>query len=67
MINYFSVILGRTHGAPYHGYGYVPLRLGGGGEGGGGGGGGGGGRGGGVERTSLGEWEHNNNQCHSLS
>ena len=21
--------LGRTHGAPYHGYGYVPLRFGG--------------------------------------
>ena len=33
--------LGRTHGAPYRGYGYVPLRFGGG--------------------TSLGEWEHNNN------
>ena len=38
---------GRTHGAPYRGYVYVPLRLGGGGGGGGG--------------TSLGEWEHNKN------
>ena len=28
--------LGRTHGAPYRGYGYVPLRFG--GKGGGGGG-----------------------------
>ena len=27
---------GRTHGAPYHGYGYVPLRFRGGGGGGGG-------------------------------
>ena len=27
--------VGRTHGAPYRGYGYVPLRLGGGGGGGG--------------------------------
>ena len=36
-------MIGRTHGAPYRGYGYVPLRFG-------------GGRG-----TSLGEWEHNNN------
>ena len=25
--------LGRTHGAPYRGYGYVPLRFGGGGGG----------------------------------
>ena len=33
------------HGIPYCGYGYVPLRFGGGGAGG----------------TSLGEWEHNNN------
>ena len=40
---------GRTHGVPYRGYGYVPLRFGGGGGGGGAGG------------TSLGEWEHNNN------
>ena len=39
--------LGRTHGAPYRGYGYVPLRFGGGGDGG----------------TSLGEWEHNNILC----
>ena len=39
--------IGRTHGAPYLSYGYLPL--------GGGGGGGGGGWG-----TSLGEWEHNN-------
>ena len=38
---------GRTHSAPYRGYGYVPLRLGGGGGGSGG--------------TSQGEWEHNNN------
>ena len=37
--------LGQTHGAPYSGYGYVPLRFGGGGEGG--------------WRTSLGELEHN--------
>ena len=28
--------VGRTHGAPYRGYGYVPLRFGGGGGGGGG-------------------------------
>ena len=41
-----SLDFGRTHGAPYRGYGYVPLRFGGGGEGG--------------EGTSLGEWEHNN-------
>ena len=34
--------VGRTHGAPYRGYGYVPLRYGG---------------------TSLGELEHNNNNC----
>ena len=39
------LIIGRTHGARYRGYGYVPLRFV---EGGGGG-------------TSLGEWEHNNN------
>ena len=45
------------HGAPYRGYGYVPLRFGGGGGGGGGGEGGGGGGGG----TSLGKWEHNDN------
>ena len=38
---------GRTHGAPYRGYGYVPLRFGGGGGGGG---------------TSLGKWEHNNKE-----
>ena len=37
--------IGRTHGAPYRGYGYVPLRFG----------------GGGGLGTSLGEWEHNNN------
>ena len=30
--------LGRTHGAPYRGYGYVPLSFGGGGGGVGGGG-----------------------------
>ena len=30
--------LGQTHGAPYRGYGYVPLRFGGGGVEGGGGG-----------------------------
>ena len=24
-----SLANGRTHGAPYHGYGYVPLRFGG--------------------------------------
>ena len=35
----------RTHGAPYHGYVYVSLRFG----------------GGGGDGTSLGEWEHNNN------
>ena len=29
------VIFGWTHGAPYRGYGYVPLRFGGGGGGGG--------------------------------
>ena len=39
--------LGRTHGAPYRGYGYVPLKFGGGGGAG----------------TSLGEWEHNNILC----
>ena len=37
------VLVGRTHGAPYRGYGYVPLRFGGWGGGG----------------TSLGAWEHN--------
>ena len=45
-----NAIFGRTHGALYRGYGYGPLRFGGGGGGGGGG------------RTSLGEWEHNNNE-----
>ena len=39
-----SLANGRMHGAPYRGYGYVPLRFGGGGG------------------TSLGEWEHNNNE-----
>ena len=39
--------LGRTHGAPYRGYNYVPLRFG----------------GGWVGRASLGEWEHNNILC----
>ena len=38
--NYYS----SNYGAPYRGYGYVPLMFGGGGGGG----------------TSLGEWEHNN-------
>ena len=27
-----SLANGRTHGAPYRGYGYVPLRFGGGGR-----------------------------------
>ena len=40
--------LGRTHGAPYRGYGYVPLGVGG---------------GGGAGGTTLGEWEHNNILC----
>ena len=31
-----STVFGRTHGAPYRCYGYIPLRFGGGGGGGGG-------------------------------
>ena len=33
VLKYFFFTLGRTHGAPYRGYGYIPLRFG---EGGGG-------------------------------
>ena len=43
--NYMYTITGRMHGAPYRGYGYVPLRFGG---------------------TSLGKWEHNNNNKNNL-
>ena len=32
-LRFVFLALGRTHGAPYRGYGYVPLRFGGGGGG----------------------------------